>query len=229
MPGKNPNSYKWLIVGRAIQKKNRAQEERKTVSGLISAIDDLADRALLVTGREIRARLKAEKIVGAVGDSISREMEVRAEIRAGIWAEIMGRLAISLGSYDSAVVETVGRPLASRTAPDGPEVERWKTAVLEPRHIERYGDRRCQSCGRIVEAYERVAWVVPHGEKIWHSECKPRAKTAVRMAPRVYTFAERHLQKHGQKVCAICDAQIRIGESVRWVPGETTISHADCT
>lgn len=107
--------------------------------------------------------------------------------------------------------------------------EKWSTCVLEPRFIERYGDRPCEACGGHIEPLERVAYVRARSAGIRHERCH-EGITAPKTRGTWTEFAldpVTHARYIGVR-CAGCGEPLEAGETVAWRPGSRRSWHAIC-
>lgn len=212
----------YLIVGRSIQAKKRALEEKKTVSGLRAAIADTGNRVALVLGREIRSRVKKDP--EKFESDQKAEVTLRRELQVAIWSELLTEFETVIGKPPTEAELTAVEKFETTALDEGT----WKTAVLEHRHIVKFGERSCEGCGNALDLFDRVTWKHPHGEKAWHEKCRPAGAEIDRKGAIVFEMAQRHVDKHGERNCKRCGELVKIGDLVAWKRGSRDIAHERC-
>lgn len=227
--GKLPGNLKAMITARSFAKRKREEAEKRSVGGLKEALSELADRAAMVVGREIRSEIAKDK--ARFTEDPKAEPELRKRLHAIVWSELIAGLSETIGAIPSELPE----PGYFRDAEKVSKHGTWRIAVLEPRHIERYGERKCEGCGRLTIAFDRVTWRVPQGEKIWHEACRPKEMApqpgegkSAKSAIRCFELQSHHVKRHGERNCSTCGEALKLADMVLWKFGAKKVAHERC-
>jgi hypothetical protein len=225
-PAKN-EGLRALITARSFAKRRRSEAEKKTVGGLKDALENLADRSAMVIGREIRAAIA--KDAELFDNDPTAEPALRKKLQADVWAELIHDLTATIGPIPAELPE----PGFFREAEKVEKHGTWKTAVLDLRHIKRFGERRCEGCQKYTELFDRVSWKIPHGERIWHEKCRPKEKPPnngekAKSGLRAFELMEHHIKKHGERNCSTCGQPLELGQMVLWKFGSKNVAHERC-
>lgn len=212
----------WNAIRKQKAEKMRSFEE------LTKHAIELGDRLIAVQDRMVSEALEARGMIASHPASQEvADREVRPRVRNQLTSWLLrsladtlprlGELAEGIGEADA--LELIERPARRERA------AKMSTGVLEERHIERYGERNCSSCGDRLKVFERIAWVVGQPE-VWHIQCKPAEVDRRRVS--TYTLTEQHVVKHGVSCCDVCGQLCEVGQRVVWKFGTKSISHEEC-
>lgn len=209
----------FFAIKRKNEKRQKQAAELRSIDSLVREIVGLEKRLACVHARLAEDGERQGLAVSAA----------QAGASAMIWGELLARWESLIGRCETDAAR------GKRLDQDGTivsQTEEWKTVVLEKKHVEKYGERRCEGCKRYVDTMDRVAYRKSDSAKIWHLACKPtdekKAEKSGQQTRRVFTLAANHIKKHGERACSKCGEIVREGARVMWTPGTTTIDHEEC-
>lgn len=197
MPRRNP-----YVVGRMSRAK-KTREDLRDVKKLKNLIP------------EIDARIRAVVNSRAPKDLSPRD---EFELKQAYRNELLRELCEVLG-VEADIGE--GKEIPADEASD----ERWRQATLTGKHVDRYGERLCQKCGKRITVMSKVVFQKGNPAMIRHSECHG-AEQIGRWS--VYMYEMKHLDKHGPSTCIGCGLPVSLGDSVAWRFGLKGVYHEAC-